>query len=56
MGSYWDYGNDESLWLKTFLKYMTVMVALFWSTVGPPITLALANLYCKFLDLVKVYR
>ncbi len=35
---------------------MTIMVALFGFTVGSFFTLALANFYCKILDLAKVYQ
>lgn len=56
MGSYWVYGNNKALWSESFLNYMTVMIALFGSTIGPPFMLALAHFHRKSLDLAKVYR
>ncbi len=35
---------------------MTVMIKLFRSTFGLPLTLALADFHCKILDFAKVYR
>ncbi len=52
-GLYQDYSNDEVLWSEAFPTYMSVMVTLFGTVAGPPLTLALTDFH---REIAKVYR
>ncbi len=56
MRSYQEDRNNEAHWSEAFFNFMTIIVKLFWFTIGPLVTMALANFYRKILDLAIVYR